>query len=1085
MAERKTLANIHRRRCARHAQLRPLQLLILIAALLFPAAVRAADVALVPGGATWRYKDDGSDQGTAWRAAAFDDSGWLSGAAQLGYGDGDELTVVSYGPDPANKYVTTYFRRAFNVGDPAAFTALTLELLRDDGAVVYLNGNEVWRSNMPAGAVTAATLAAALVSGTAESTFVSTALDPALLVAGTNVLAVEIHQDSPGSSDLSFDLRLTATSDAPIVALTRAPYLQLGTPTGVHVRWRTNIATDSRVRYGSSAADLNLVADVPASTTEHEVVLSGLTPATRYYYSVGSTTETLAGGDAAHSFLTAPPPSATGPTRIWVLGDSGTANSDAVAVRNAYYAFAGSTPTNLWLMLGDNAYEAGSDADYQTAVFDMYPTMLEQSVLWPTIGNHDTAQSPNPPASLPYLAMFSLPTAGEAGGAPSGTEKYYSFDYANIHFVCLDSMTSDRSSNGAMLTWLRSDLESTTRKWVIAYWHHPPYSKGSHDSDVDTELTQMRTNALPILEDYGVDLVLSGHSHDYERSYLIDSHYGLSGTFISSMKKDGGSGRVNETGAYSKPTAGIAPHEGAVYAVAGSSGQIASGPLNHPAMFISLMNLGSLVLDVDGDRLDVKFLRENGVVADSFTIIKGPPPAPSALTATAATATSVDLQWTDTSFNEEGFRIERCTGTIATCDGNPAGYGLVVETAKNATTYTDATASGATTYSYRVRAFNGGGASTSGWSNTAAATTPQACDAPSISVQPQSTTIAPGNGTTLSITASGTAPLEYQWFRGVSGDLSSPVQTATFSTVNVAPAATTSYWVRVTNGCGSVNSATATVTVSACSYNVSPLSFSFGASGGFGSITITTSPSCNWSASFPAGDTWISLTSSATGSGNGAVSFSVAANGPAPRSSSITVAGTSVPISQAAAPPGTPVGVNARATGPAQVTITWSAVPGASSYEVERRAAGNAILTRIAATNSFVDNAVATGTSYIYLVRSLNGGGPSASSAPDLATTIMFTDDPLTAGKQVKTVHMTERRNAVNAVRALAGLAPATFTGTAARGTIVTVAQLNELRVALDAALSILGLPTGGYTAIGQGQPIRAVHFQEILNRVK
>jgi hypothetical protein len=219
--------------------------------------------------------------------------------------------------------------------------------------------------------------------------------------------------------------------------------------------------------------------------------------------------------------------------------------------------------------------------------------------------------------------MFTLPMNGEAGGVASGTEDYYSFDYGDIHFVCLDSMTSARTAGSPMLTWLQADLAANTKKWLIAFWHHPPYSKGSHNSDTDPILTEMRVNALPILEAYGVDLVLSGHSHSYERSYLIDGHYGLSSTFNDSMKKNGGDGRPTGNGAYSKATLGPGAHEGAVYAVAGSSGKISGGTLNHPAMFISLNNLGSMALDVDGNQLDAKFIRENGVIADSFTITKG------------------------------------------------------------------------------------------------------------------------------------------------------------------------------------------------------------------------------------------------------------------------------------------------------------------------------------------------------------------------------------------------------------------------------------------------------------------------------
>jgi hypothetical protein len=165
---------------------------------------------LVPRGSAWRYRDDGSDQGTAWRAPAFDDTSWKMGAAQLGYGDGDEVTVVGYGPNPNARYITTYFRRSFTVTDPSLYAKLTLSLLRDDGAVVYLNGVEIARSNMPGGTVGYQTLASSNTPD--ESTFLQSSVDatatPGLIRPGTNVIAVEVHQYSQWSSDVSFDLEL-------------------------------------------------------------------------------------------------------------------------------------------------------------------------------------------------------------------------------------------------------------------------------------------------------------------------------------------------------------------------------------------------------------------------------------------------------------------------------------------------------------------------------------------------------------------------------------------------------------------------------------------------------------------------------------------------------------------------------------------------------------------------------------------------------------------------------------------------------------------------------------------------------------
>jgi len=171
-------------------------------------APQYSTVTLVSSGSNWLYLDNGTDQGTGWRNPSFDDSSWDEGPAQFGYGDGDEATVVSYGPDPDNKYITTYFRHTFEANDVNQFTAITLKLLRDDGAVIYLNGTEIARcDNMPEGTIDYLTTALTWIEG---ETFIEFSVDPNLLVDGNNVIAVEVHQCSGTSSDISFDLELEA-----------------------------------------------------------------------------------------------------------------------------------------------------------------------------------------------------------------------------------------------------------------------------------------------------------------------------------------------------------------------------------------------------------------------------------------------------------------------------------------------------------------------------------------------------------------------------------------------------------------------------------------------------------------------------------------------------------------------------------------------------------------------------------------------------------------------------------------------------------------------------------------------------------
>ncbi|MEM7165042.1 MAG: metallophosphoesterase [Planctomycetota bacterium] len=584
----------------------------------------AADT-LVPLGATWKYLDNGSNQGTAWRAPTFVDAAWASGPSELGYGEGDEATTVASGPVD-NHHITTYYRHSFNVVNPTLYTGVTISLLRDDGAIVYLNGNEIIRANMPAGTISFTTLAASTIGGSEEGVFEDYYFPATVLVPGSNVLAVEIHQRSQTSSDTSMNLSLIANTPADPVTLTRTPYLQRVSETEATLCWRTSVPSNSQVSYGLDPLALTQTETDTALVYDHKVRLTSLSIDTRYYYAVGSTTQQLAGGDSNHFVQTAPAKGSTDLIRIWVIGDSGTADADAAAVRDAYLAAPSVAGTDLWLMLGDNAYNIGSDYEYQEAVFDMYPTLLRNVPVWSTIGNHDGFSSTSNTQTGPYFDIFALPMAAEAGGMASGTESYYSFDYGNIHFICLDSQGSNPGPAGAMNLWLQADLAATVSDWIIAFWHHPPYTKGSHDSDDVSDsggrMQQMRAQILPILESGGVDLVLCGHSHSYERSLLLDGHYGVSGTLTPAMVLDSGDGRADGDGAYRKPVAPAA-NAGAVYIVAGSSGKTSNGPLNHPAMFLSVEELGSLIIEVEGSHLDVQFLRETGAIDDYFRIEKG------------------------------------------------------------------------------------------------------------------------------------------------------------------------------------------------------------------------------------------------------------------------------------------------------------------------------------------------------------------------------------------------------------------------------------------------------------------------------
>ncbi|MDP2387279.1 MAG: metallophosphoesterase [Bacteroidota bacterium] len=599
--------------------------------LLASVGVYPAQTTLVSSGSSWKYFT-GSFPGAGWNASSFNDGSWSSGPSQLGFGEGDEATVIPSGP-LGNYFPAAYFRSTFNVTDASLFGTLALKVKRDDGVVLYLNGTEIFRDNMSAGTPGYPTLAPAASNDDGQS-WLNITIPSTSLITGTNLISAEIHQSSVASSDLSFDLQLIANPVGTIL-VERGPYLQMGTSNSIIIKWNTDVATDAKVTYGESPIQLTSQVTDVASNKNHNIQLSGLLPNTKYYYSIGTSTSVLQNSNE-HFFITAPAIGSSKKSNIWITGDCGTGYIEQTNVLQAYENFIDTNYTDCWLLVGDNAYTTGLDHEYQNNFFQPYMSshLMKQTVIWPTPGNHDYYNTSDLNSrTTPYFQNFTVPTNGEVGGVPSGTESYYSYNYANIHFISLDSYGTENDeklydTTCAQINWLKQDLVANTQKWTIVYWHHPPYTKGSHNSDTETDLVSVRNKVVRILERYKVDMIICGHSHCYERSKLMKGHYGLENTFnagthqlsTSSAKYDGSSNSCP----YLKSSS-TAINDGVVYVVTGSAGKL-SGTTSgwpHNAMYYSNnTNAGSMYLEINDNRLDAKFISETGSILDKFTIMK-------------------------------------------------------------------------------------------------------------------------------------------------------------------------------------------------------------------------------------------------------------------------------------------------------------------------------------------------------------------------------------------------------------------------------------------------------------------------------
>jgi predicted MPP superfamily phosphohydrolase len=631
-----------------------------------------ADDIIIPFGANsgavassaWKYLGGGTNLDAAspsWKSASYSDGSWINGYSALGFFGAGTIpprstliplngTTGSGGTAPGAPYTTMYFRKTINIADPSIYSAFKIRAQADDGIVIWINGTMAYNFNIIANP-TYSTLATNAPNNGAD--ILTATIPTSMFVAGNNIIAVEIHQVSATSSDLFFDMELTGLS--PLTgALTRGPYLQMGSQTGVTLRWRTDLATNSRVTWGTTFGTYPNTVDSLSLTTEHIVRISGLTADTKYFYTIGSTTQTLQATNTNY-VLTVPPSSSTRKLRFAALGDCGTATANQIDTKNALLNYTGGNDLDALITLGDNAYYTGTDNEFQLEFFDIYKDdLLKNKKLYTAPGNHDYGNSTSNTGvrNNAYYNSFSVPTAGEIGGVASGTKAYYSYDIGDVHFLSLDSYgkengntTSVYDTLGAQALWVKNDLATNTKRWTVVYFHHPPYTKTSHDSDTESgDLGAMRENFIRILERYGVDLVMNGHSHGYERSYLLKNYYKANPGDAMLLETDfniathTATGN-NQNGKYDGTANACAYtynsgkyNHGSIYLVSGSAGQIGgTAPgFPHNAMYYSNSTEGgSTYFEVDSNRIDVKFVSYSGtgagvvpVIKDQFTIYK-------------------------------------------------------------------------------------------------------------------------------------------------------------------------------------------------------------------------------------------------------------------------------------------------------------------------------------------------------------------------------------------------------------------------------------------------------------------------------
>ena len=469
---------------------------------------------------------------------------------------------------------------------------------------------------------------------------------------------------------------LTALA-APVHALTltRHPWIALQTPTSVLIAWQTDVPAPGKVLYSPNPLfGWEEAAESGPDRVDHSVTLSGLAPGTySYFYRIVCGPDTLTlGTDAFHT-----PHATTAPFRFIAFGDIGarTAAQFDVAARIE------TLNADLAILTGDIIYEAGEAQNFTPQYFDVYRNTIRRIPFYPSLGNHDEYTA----NGQAYLDAFYLPSNN-----PAGTERYYSFDYANAHFVALEVIAELTTPGAPMLAWLDQDLAATDKEWKFVFFHVPMYSNAAvHGGDA-----VIAAALEPIFQSRGVDVVFQGHNHFYTRTYPISG---------------GGAVDTDQEPDYFNPSAPI-------YIVTGGGGRAlyaVTTPWNAYEAF-SKATFHVTVVDVNGHTLSLQAVESDGTVMDAMTISKDQSTAVDVSAFEArGDADGVLLRWrASASLGDASFHVYRAASPGSAVErltrGAPLTGGPDFE-------YRDGNAEPGVTYAYRLGIVEGGVETWTGW----------------------------------------------------------------------------------------------------------------------------------------------------------------------------------------------------------------------------------------------------------------------------------------------------------------------------------------------------------------------------------